>query len=202
MSARLLLAPSLRARGAKTRAMLLLSVGLITTLAAACADPSGTAPRTTTDNVMPDSAEQVGWGMVIHLTGEGVYQGRLLADKMYTYESGQRYELERFNVTFYDSLGAQDAVMTASEGTYNVRLNRLEARGDVVILRTDSTRLESPRLVYDQLRNQIFSDTSFIFTDPPNKQLTGIGFETDPQLNQFRTLRNAKGVVPVKVETP
>ncbi len=184
------------------RTLVLTTICAVVALAAACADPSGTSPRTSTDNLLPDSAEQMFMGITIHLTGNGVYKGRLLADKSYSYEGGARHELERFNVTFYDSLGAQDAVMTAAEGTYNTRLNRLEARGDVVILRRDSTQLETPRLVYDELRNQIFSDTSFVFNEPPKRQLTGIGFETDPQLRQFRVLRNFKGVAPVKVETP
>lgn len=184
------------------RRSFVLALGAMVAFAAACADPSGTAPRTSSDSGIPDSAEQVGYGITIRLTGDGVSKGLLLADKSYTYESGQRFELEQFNVTFYDSLGVQDAVMTAREGTYNSRLSRLEARGDVVILRDDGTQLETPKLVYDQLRNQIFSDTTFTFNEPPKRQLTGIGFESDPQLTQFRVLRNFKGVAPVKVETP
>ncbi len=178
------------------------ALSAIVALAAACADPSGTAPRTAVDSVIPDSAEQVFWGLTIQLTGNGVSKGKLLSDTLYMYEGGERMELRRVNVTFFDSLGAEDGIMTAREGTYNKRLNRLEARGDVVILREDGTQLETPRLVYDELRNQIFSDTTFTFNEPPKRQLTGIGFESDPQLSQFRVLRNFKGVAPVKVETP
>ncbi len=184
------------------RQKLILALGAAVAFAAACADPSGTSPRASAGSEIPDSAEQVLYNITIQLTSDGVYKGRLLSDKIFTYEAGDRLELSRFNVTFFDSLGAKDAVMTAREGTYNVRLNRIEARGDVVILREDSTRLETPRLVYDQLRNQIFSDTTFVLNEPPKRQISGIGFESDPQLTQFRVLRNFKGVAPVKVETP
>ncbi len=184
-----------------TRIALLASV-LAAIGVTACNDSSGTAPKTSDDTVLPDSAESGVFGTEMMLTSNSVAKGRLLSDTIYTYEGGNRYELRPVNVTFFDSLGAEDGVMTAKEGTYNIRLNRLEVRGDVVIDRENGTRLETPRLVYDQLRNQIFSDTSFVLNQPPRRQLSGIGFESDPQLTQFRILKNAKGVAPVTVENP
>ncbi len=181
---------------------MLVSVLAATSVAAACNDSSGTAPKTSDDTVLPDSAEQGLWGNTTMLTANSIAKGRLLSDVMYVYESGNRFELLSVNVTFFDSLGAEDGVMTAKEGTYNQRLNRLEVRGDVVIVRENGTRLETPKLVYDQLRNQIFSDTTFVLNQPPRRQLSGIGFESDPQLTQFRVLKNAKGVAPVTVENP
>lgn len=185
----------------RTRVLLLASV-IAAVGVAACNDSSGTAPKTSDDTVLPDSAEQGLWGAEVMLTGNSIAKGRLLSDTLYVYESGNRFELRPVNVTFFDSLGAEDGVMTAKEGTYNKRLNRLEVRGDVVIVRENGTRLETPRLVYDELRNQIFSDTTFVLNQPPRRQLSGIGFESDPQLTQFRVLKNAKGVAPVTVENP
>jgi LPS export ABC transporter protein LptC len=184
-----------------TRVALLATV-LAAVGVAACNDTSGTAPKTSDDNVLPDSAEQGLWGTEVVLTGNSVAKGRLLSDKMYTYEGGNRIELLGVNVTFFDSLGAEDGVMTAREGTYSKRLNRLEVRGDVVILRENGSQLETPKLVYDELRNQIFSDTTFVLNQPPRRQLSGIGFESDTQLTQFRILKNAKGAMPVTVENP
>lgn len=184
-----------------TRVALLASV-LAAVGVAACNESSGTAPKTSADTVLPDSAEQGLWDTEVMLTGNSVARGRLLSDVIYMYEGGNRLELSPVHVTFFDSLGAEDGVMTAKEGTYNKRLNRLEVRGDVVIARENGTRLESPKLVYDELRNQIFSDTTFVLNEPPRRQLSGIGFESDPQLTQFRVLKNAKGVAPVTVENP
>ena len=170
-------------------------------LAAAACDDSGTAPRPA-DALLPDSAEQLGWGVRMRLTNESVARGELLADTTYTYDNGNRFELRVVNVTFFDALGEKDGQLTAREGTYNRRLNRLEARGNVVVVREDGRRLETQQLVYDELRNQIFSDSAFVLNEPPKRQITGIGFESDPQLTKLRVIKSAKGVIPVTVDNP
>lgn len=169
---------------------------------AACADSSGTAPRASRETVLPDSAEQIVFGTRVLLTNNSVAKGELLADSSLTYDNGNRLELFRVNVTFFDATGAKDGQLTAREGTYNKRLNRLEARGNVIIVRESGVRLETPQLVFDELRNQIFSDSSFVLNEPPKRQITGVGFESDPQLTKFRVMKQAKGVAPVTVERP
>ena len=52
--------------------------------------------------------------------------------------------------------------------------------------------------MYDQQRNQIFSDSAFVLNQPP-RQISGIGFESDPQLSLFKVLRGFKGVAPLQV---
>lgn len=178
-----------------------LCLGAVVWLAAACADGSGTAPRPA-DTVLPDSAEQVAFGISVTLTQNAVAKGELKADKSYSYDNLSRLELERVFVTFYNALGEEDGNLTAKQGTYNQRLNRLEARGDVVVVGEDGRRLETQQLVYDELRNQIFSDSAFVLNEPPKRQITGIGFESDPQLTKLRVIKQFKGVAPVKMENP
>jgi len=167
-----------------------------------CADSAGTAPRASANTILPDSAEQIGFGVRVFLTKNSVAKGELLADTSLTYDNGNRLELNPVNVTFFDETGAKDGQLTAREGTYNKRLNRLEARGNVIIVRESGVRLETPQLVYDELRNQIFSDSAFVLNEPPKRQITGVGFESDPQLSKFRVMKQAKGVAPVTVERP
>lgn len=174
----------------------------VAVLVAACADSSGVAPPTSNDTILPDSSEQVIFGLRVRLTDRSVAKGDLLSDTAYTYDSGNRLELRRVHVTFFDALGEEDGTLTAREGTYSKRLSRLEARGDVVIVRADGRRLESQQLVYDELRDQIFSDSAFVLNEPNKRQITGIGFESDPQLTKFRVLQQFKGVAPVTVENP
>jgi LPS export ABC transporter protein LptC len=176
-------------------------LGLTVLVASACGDGSGMAPRPA-DSMLPDSAEMVAYGVQVRLTTASVAKGNLLADRSYSYDNGNRLELDRINVTFFDGTGAEDGTLTAREGTYNKRLNRLEARGDVVVVHEDGRRLETQQLVYDELRNQIFSDSAFVLNEPPKRQISGVGFESDPQLTTLRVLRQAKGVAPVTMETP
>jgi hypothetical protein len=70
----------------------------------------------------------------------------------------------------------------------------------VVVVRDDGKRLSSPQLVYDQVRNQIFTDSAFVLNEP-SRTFTGLGFESDPQLTRFRCIRNCKGLAPVKIPT-
>jgi LPS export ABC transporter protein LptC len=171
-------------------------------LLAACQQPpKGTAVRATAKSTVvaiPDSAEQVAFGMRTVLTNKGVATGVLLSDTALFYDQGGRIELRRVNTTFFSSTGARDGTLTSRTGNYNARLARLEARGDVVLIRLDGRRLETQQLVYDQARNEVFSDSAFVFTDK-GRQMTGVGFVSDPRLTTFRVLRNAKGTTTVQL---
>ena len=147
-------------------------------------------------SAIPDSADQVVFGSRTLLTNQGVANGVLLSDSMYVYDDGSRLKLYQIHTTFFSSQGENDGVMTARSGIYNTRLSRLEATGDVVVTRADGKRLTSPQLVYDQQRNQIFTDSAFVL-DEPDRKLTGIGFESDPHLTTLRCLRACKGIAPV-----
>jgi LPS export ABC transporter protein LptC len=122
----------------------------------------------------------------------------LLADTVFVYEGGTRLELRQVHATFYTSQGKKDGVLTSRQGTFNQRLARLEARGNVILLAEDGRRLDTEQLVYDQQRNQIFSDSAFTLHQPP-RQISGIGFESDPQLSLFKVFRGFKGVAPLRM---
>jgi len=155
-------------------------------------------PVMSSRTVIPDSADQVVFGLRTILTEQSVAKGELLSDTAYLYDEGSRFELHRVNLTFRTTQGMKDGVLTSRAGTYNQRLSRLDARGDVVVVREDGKRLTSPQLVYDQARNQIFSDSAFTLTEP-TRVLTGFGFESDPKLTTFHCLRACKGVAPVNM---
>lgn len=190
---------SSRLREMFSRGLVLLVLVMGTMPAAAC-PRSKKAPAAVKKFEIPDSAETMTFGLRSVLTDQGVSKGVLLADTALGYEDNTRLELRRVNVTFYTSQGLRDGVMTARAGTFNQRLSRIEARGDVVVIREDGKRLTTPLLVYDQQRNQFFTDSSFVLTEP-SKQFSGIGFESDPRLINFKCLRSCKGVAPVKVPT-
>lgn len=178
-----------------------LVVGGIVTLGAAKCPSSAKATAVTArakKSTLPDSADQVIFGGSTILTNQGVSNGHLLSDTMFVYDDGARLDLRRVNLTFYTSLGVKDGLLTSRTGTYNSRLSRLEARGDVVVVRDDGKRLNTPQLVFDQARNQIFSDSTFTLIEP-SRQLTGIGFESDPKFTNFKCLRACKIIASVRI---
>lgn len=179
---------------------LVIAGGMSILAAAKCPWKTNTAavPSRSARAAIPDSADQLVIGMRTILTEQSVSKGILLSDTAYVYDDGSRLELLRVHLTFRTAQGRKDGVLTARAGTYNSRLSRLDARGDVVVVREDGMRLESPQLVFDQARNQIFSDSAFTLTQP-SRTITGIGFESDPHLTTFRCLRACKGLAPVNL---
>jgi LPS export ABC transporter protein LptC len=177
-------------------------VALLITVASAANCPSRKAavrPVPAKTSTIPDSADFVIFGMRTLLADQGVAKGELLSDTAFSYDDGTRLDLRRINLTFRTAQGVKDGILTAKTGVYNSRLSRLEARGNVVVVREDSTRLTSPQLVYDQARNQIFTDSAFVINQPNRQQYSGIGFESDPRMNNFRCLRACKGMTPVQL---
>lgn len=149
---------------------------------------------------LPDSAEQIVFGMSVVVSDNGVSKGHLLSDTAYVYPdmNGKRLELRRVHFTFKTPQGSDDGTMTALAGSFNDRLSRLEGRGNVIVDRKDGSRLESPQLVYDNARNSIFTDSSFVLT-LPDKRITGVGFESDPKLTSYKCHRNCKPTARIKV---
>lgn len=188
---------------ARVRSASLLMIGAAMLAGAKCprgAKAKATNPAITQKSVIPDSADQVINGLRTILSDQGVSKGLLLSDTAYSYEDGTRLELARVNFTFFTRQGEKDGVLTSRAGTYNERLSRLEVRGDVIIKRDDGRTLTTQRLVYDRARNQIFTDSAFTLVEP-SRQLTGIGFESDPKLTLFKCLRACKGVATVQIPT-
>lgn len=175
-------------------------VAIVALLAAAsaCKQKSAATPGVAKASAIPDSADQVVYGLRTVLTDQSVSKGLLLSDTAFTYDNGNRLVLRRVNVTFYTPQGSKDGVLTSRAGVYVAALSRLEVTGDVVVTRDDGKRLTSQQLVYDQQRNQIYTDSAFVLNEP-DRLLTGIGFESDPNMTRFRCLRACKGIAPVQI---
>ena len=168
----------------------LLAVAVACGTMAAC-QQAGTPPVVKAD-VVPDSADQVLFGVRFFLTDAGLRRAELVADTAYMYDENTRTELRVVNTTFYKNSGEKDAVLTSRRGSYNVRLGSMEARDKVVVVSTDGRKLETPHLRYDPSRNEIASDSAFVMVETNGRVTEGIGFIGDPDLNNVRVLRAAR----------
>ena len=161
----------------------------------ACTDKK--APTLATRaSVLPDSAEQMSFGLEHELTSKGIRRAQLHADTAYFYDDGNRIEMRRMNTVFYTVDGVKNGTMISDRGTYDRRTDKVDGRGNVKVVSTDGRQLTSPHLVYERLTNQISSDTSFEFI-APGRQIRGIGLRADPQLHNVQVLGNAGGRVVV-----
>lgn len=168
---------------------LALFVGII--LCAACNQKK--ALPTARGSALADSADQVMFGARFNLTSQGIARARLNADTAYFFDENTRAELANVHTTFFTTAGERDAVLTSRRGTYNTRLTTMVARDNVVVVSEDGRRLETSELMYSQARNEISSDSAFVLTEP-NRRIEGIGFRSDPNMNNIRILKGFSGV--------
>jgi LPS export ABC transporter protein LptC len=168
------------------------ALALVASVLVLVACSEGAEPPVAAPNPLADSADQVMFGIRWNMTSYGVLQARLLADTAYFFDDNARMELRNVHMTFFDALGQQSSVLTSREGTYNTRLSTAEARGNVVMTGEEGRRLTTEQLRYNQGQNLVSSDSAFVFTGP-NQRLEGIGFVSDPELNNVRVLGRPSG---------
>lgn len=176
--------------GASPRARLALLAALATLAAAACGDSHKTTVAPS--NALADSSDQVMYGASHILTDQGLLRARLHADTAYFFDQNSRIEMRVVQVTFFTTNGAKNAVLTSRAGTFNQRLQTMQARGDVVVVSEDGRRLTTQQLKYDQRANQISSDSAFVLTEP-GRELRGVGFVSDPNMTNIRCLAACGG---------
>lgn len=157
--------------------------------ASACADRSSPPP---TRAGLADSADQIMFGARFNLTDGGVMRAQLDADTAYFFEDNTRVELDNVETTFFTQGGVRDAILTSRHGRYNTRAGDMVAYGDVVVINEAGRRLTTEELQYNQARNEFYSDSAFTMTEP-GRELSGIGFRSDPNMNNVRVLRGASG---------
>lgn len=166
-------------------------IGALVAIVAAC--NNGTEPPVVVSNPLADSADQVLFGITSYVTDSGLLRARLEADTAYFFDNSSRIELRAVKATFYTNTGARNAVLTSVEGTSNSGRSQVEARKNVVVVSEDGRRLTTEQLRYNQMTNQITSDSAFVLTEPQGRRLEGIGFISDPSLNNIRVLRQPAG---------
>lgn len=157
-------------------------------LLSACKDEKG-PPIAANKQTIADSADQVLYGQRMLITDRGLNRAEIHADTAYFFDENTRTDMRIVSGVFFNAEGARDAVLTSRTGVYNQRLNSLEARGDVVISTVDGRRLETPFVRYDNRVNLVSSDTTFKLTMPDGKVVDGIGFTTDPDLNNVHIVK-------------
>ncbi|NUQ20338.1 MAG: LPS export ABC transporter periplasmic protein LptC [Gemmatimonadaceae bacterium] len=170
----------------------LLGVAFVASVVGAAACGGNKEPAAIKTSAMADSADQEMFGARANLTYQGLMRAELNGDTAYFFDDNTRIELRTVKTNFFTTQGARSAVLTSREGTYRTQGN-MEARGDVVVVSTDGRRLTTPQLKYDQVRNEISSDSAFQLTGQ-GQSVAGVGFVSDPNMNNIRILKTTSGI--------
>lgn len=150
-------------------------------------------PPVASHSPLADSADQVMYNSRFVLADLGISRAQMHSDTAYFFDDNTRMEFENPVVTFFTATGAKDAVLTSRHGTYNNRTSNMIARKNVVVVSEDGRRLTTSELIYNQQKNEISSDSAFLLTEP-NRQVSGIGFRSDPNMKNILILKGASGI--------
>ena len=115
---------------------------------------------------------------------------------MYVYNDQTKFDFRNARVKFNTETGVPNGTMRADRGIYDTRTQILEGFGNVVVTTLDGKKLTSPHVKFNQLVNEVSSDTSFQLKAGERDQ-RGIGFSADPDLKHFRCLRRCGGSAPI-----
>lgn len=170
----------------------LATFGVLLCVAIAAGCDARTAPPVVGRSALADSADQVMFGARFNLTDKGLARAELLSDTAYFFDDNTRVELRKVETTFYTMSGARDAYLTSKRGTYSSSLGMMIARQNVVVITEEGRRLTTPELKYDQSSNEISSDSAFVLTEP-GRRLEGVGFRSDPNMQNVQILKTKSG---------
>ncbi len=95
-------------------------------------------------------------------------------------------------VDLYDSLGAVATHMVADSGFIKQERNSMTGLGNVVVTTTDSSRLESEELTWDNRSEQITSPLHVLMISNGDT-LSGVGFQSDRNLKKIKIFNKARG---------
>ncbi len=143
-------------------------------------------------SALADSADQVMFNARFNITDKGLSRAELNADSAFFFDDNTRVELRQVATTFFTTSGARDAYLTSKRGTYNSRSGSMLARDSVIVVTEEGRRLVTPELKYDQAANQISSDSAFVLTEP-GRHVEGVGFRSDPNMQNVRILKTKSG---------
>lgn len=130
--------------------------------------------------------------ITMYYSDSGIIKAKMTAPLMLRYEDDKQKGVlklpDGLKVIFYDSAGVQETVMTARYGERFDEKMIIEVKHDVLVLTTDSKRLTSNHLVWDERNHRVYSN-EFVKITTPDKVIYGDGFESDENFDQYRIIK-------------
>jgi len=157
-------------------------------LVAGCSQKRSIGPAESS-GVLPDQEVS---DFVLTETDQGTPQWTLYAQYAGTYSARNTIVARGIRVDFFDEKGEKNSTLTSREGEINQLSRDMTAKGSVVLQNVDGTRMSTEHLKFLNNQQKIVTD-DFVRVERAGDILTGVGFESDPQLRhfEFRTRVNA-----------
>lgn len=105
---------------------------------------------------------------------------------------------EGFFVTFFDRMQKPNSFLSANYGIQRPVQNRIEARDSVVVVNTQGDTLKSEELIWDEIKNKIFSNKQVIIKTA-DETLIGDGIISNPEFTEYEFIK-PRGKITIKEE--
>jgi LPS export ABC transporter protein LptC len=130
--------------------------------------------------------QQESWNSQITLSDSGKVRAVIDAGYLCVYEGSRQTQMsEGVVVHFFDSEGNQTSVLTSQKANVDEGTNNLEAIGNVLVVSSDSTKLRTEHLYWDD-KKQLVHTPEFVRINSPTEALQGHGFESDQNLRRYK----------------
>lgn len=138
-------------------------------------------------------ATQTSYNAVYTFSEKGKKQTRLEANllEQFDLEGDEDYLLASngFSMIFFDSIGREEARITARNGKYEEKKKLLTAWDSVVLANSVGEKLETEELVYMQDSARIVSDKFVTITLQGGTLLRGRGLESNDSFTRYRIMQ-------------
>jgi LPS export ABC transporter protein LptC len=153
-----------------------------------CSQSEKTVPQLPVAGKVPDSILQ---NATIVITSAGLRKALIVADTLFVFEKEDSTAASKIKVDFYNDQGVYQSTLTAMRGLVRQKQQTFFVWGDVVV-KNDTSKIESQSLQWDAKRNLITTD-DFVRFERRNDIISGYGLEADSKLENVRILRDVKG---------
>ncbi len=134
---------------------------------------------------------------VLTETDGGRLEWKLYARVAQMYEARNLIVVRSVRVDFFDERGARSSELTAREGEINQMSHDMTARGNVVLQTNEGTRMSTDEMRFDNRSQKIVSD-KLVRVERTGDVLSGIGFESEPDLAHFEFKKRVSAVVQTR----
>jgi LPS export ABC transporter protein LptC len=152
-----------------------------------CEEKTQPSVNTTVDSrTLP---QQESWNSTIVVSDSGRISAIIVAGYIRVFEASQQTQLSQgVKVRFYNREGKQTSFLTSDEGSVDENNNNLEARKNVIVVSSDSSRMKTEQLFWDNQRQLIYTP-EYVEIKTVKEHLQGHGFESDQSLKHYRIFR-------------
>jgi LPS export ABC transporter protein LptC len=133
--------------------------------------------------------QQESWNSTIVVSDSGRISAIIVAGYIRVSELSRQTEMSQgVKVRFFNREGKQTSILTSDEGSVDEGTDNLEARKNVVVVSSDSSRMTTEQLFWDNQRQLIYTP-KYVQIKTVKEKMQGHGFESDQSLKNYRVFR-------------